>query len=55
MSMPMLLDAAHMMELAKYRATVISRIGFRPQISESFAHMETTAVEAMIYEAPIQE
>ena len=55
MSMPMLLETAHMMELAKYRATAISRIGFRPHMSESFAHMGTTAVVAMTYEAPIQE
>lgn len=55
MSMPMLLETAHKMELAKYRATAISKIGFRPHMSESFAHIETTAVVAMTYEAPIQE
>lgn len=55
MSMPMLLDTAHMMELAKYSATAISRIGFRPHMSESFAQIGTTAVVAMTYEAPIQE
>jgi len=51
----MLLETAHMMELAKYRATAISRIGFRPHMSESFAHIGTTAVVAMTYEAPIHE
>lgn len=55
MSMPMLLETAHMMELAKYRATTVNRIGFRPHMSESLAHIGTTAVEAMTYEAPIQE
>ena len=47
MSIPMLLETAHMMELAKYRATAISRIGFRPHMSESFAQIGTTAVVAM--------
>jgi len=51
----MLVESAHKMELAKYKATAISRSGFRPHISESFAHTETTAVVAMTYEAPIQE
>lgn len=55
MSMLMVLETAQMMELAKYRATAVSRIGFRPHMSESFAHIGTTAVVAMTYEAPIQE
>ena len=55
MSLLMLLETAHMIELAKYRATVISRIGFRPHMSDYFAHIGMTAVVAMKYEAPIQE
>ena len=54
-SMPMLLETAHTMELAKYKPTAMSRIGFRPHMSENFAQMGTTAVVAMTYEAPIQE
>ena len=55
MSMPILLETAQIMELAKYRATAINRISFRPQMSESFAQIGTTAVVAITYEAPIQE
>lgn len=51
----MLFDVAQMMELAKYRATAIRRMGLRPHMSESFAQIGTTAVVAMTYEAPIQE
>ena len=55
MSMPILLETAQTMELAKYRATAVSRINFRPHMSESFAQIGTTAVVAITYEAPIQE
>jgi hypothetical protein len=55
MSISMLLEAAQTMELAKYKTTAVSRMGFRPQISESLAHTGTVAVVAMTYEPPIQE
>lgn len=49
----MLVETAHKMELTKYKATATSSSGFRPQISDSFAHIGTTGVLAMTYEAPI--
>ena len=55
MSIPMLVETAHIMELTKYIATTVSRISFLPHMSESFAQMGMTAVVAMTYEAPIQE
>jgi hypothetical protein len=54
-SMPMLVERAQIMELAKNRATVISKIGLRPHISENFVQTGPTAVVAMTYAAPIQE
>jgi hypothetical protein len=55
MSMAMLLDKAHTMELPKYRATPSRRIGFLPHMSESLAHTGLQALVAMTYEAPIHE
>ena len=55
MSIAILLERAHMMELPKYRATPIKRIGFLPHMSESFAQIGLQALLAMTYEAPIQE
>jgi len=54
-SMPMLVERAQIMELAKYKATAIKRIGFRPHISENLVQTGPTAVVAMTYAAPIQE
>lgn len=53
--MPMLVERAQIMELAKNRATAISKIGLRPHISENFVQTGPTAVVAMTYAAPIQE
>jgi hypothetical protein len=55
MSIAMVVETAHTIELAKYRPTLISRIGFLPQMSESFAQIGLQADVAMTYAAPIQE
>ncbi len=45
---------AQMMELLKNMETAVSSIGFRPQISESLAHIGPAAAFARRYAPPIQ-
>ena len=47
-------DIAHRIDVAKYIPTAISRIGFRPHMSESFAQMGAEAPLARRYAPPIQ-
>jgi hypothetical protein len=51
--MLILLETAQTIELAKYIATDVRRIGFRPQMSENLAHTGAAAVFARRYEPPI--
>jgi len=39
----MLVDIAHIMLLAKYIATAVSKIGFRPQMSDNLTHTGAAA------------
>ena len=51
--MLILLETAQTIELAKYIATDVRRIGFRPQMLESLAYTGAAAVLANRYEPPI--
>ena len=50
----MVFAVAQAIELAKNHATTRSRIGFRPQISESLAHIGAPDALASRYAPPIQ-
>lgn len=54
MSIVMLTDRAHMMELPQNSATAARRMGLRPQISDSLAHIGAAAALASRYAPPIQ-
>jgi len=53
MSIFILTAKAHSMELQKNSATAARRIGLRPQISESLAHIGPAAALARRYAPPI--
>jgi len=54
MSIAIFTDSAQTIELAKNIATAVRRMGFRPQMSDSLAHIGPAAAFANRYAAPIQ-
>ncbi len=51
----MLRERAQTIELIKYKATTVMRIGFRPQISDSLAQIGAAVALARRYAPPIHE
>jgi len=54
MSIAIFTESAQTIELAKNIATAVRRMGFRPQMSDSLAHIGPAAAFARRYAAPIQ-
>jgi len=54
MSIFMLLEAAQMIDVTKYVPTAAIGIGFRPQMSDNFAHAVAAAAFAKRYAPPLR-
>lgn len=54
MSIFMLLETAQMIDVTKYVPTAATRIGFRPQMSDNFAHTIAAAAFAKRYAPPLR-
>ena len=55
MSISILCERAQTIELRKYNATAVKRIGFRPQMSESLTQIGAAVAFARRYAPPIHE